>query len=166
MLADMQTATPIENIVEAWRQGATLEDIAEAAGVSRQRISQRLIEAGYSPAERRARAKAARNENATAYQQQRAATLAVRAEERDAACDRFEALCRELHVSPQTLGQYVAKTGTYARDTNPRPGRYGRGQLPGRQTAAATSVVRRARDAAAPWSARHIANLTARRRRA
>jgi hypothetical protein len=155
---------PIESIVEAWQNGATMQDIAEAAGVSRQRISQRLIEAGYSPAQRRARAKAERAGERDAYAQQRATTLAVRADARDDACDRFLALCRELGVSPQTLGQYVAKAGTYARDTNPKPGRYGRGKLPGRQTTQGNAVVRRAREAAAPWSARHIANLAARRR--
>lgn len=156
--------TPIEQIVEAWRNGATLQDIAEAAGVSRQRISQRLIEAGYSPAERRARKISARESDQDAYKRQRVSTLADRAEARDAACDRFTALAAELGVSVQTLGQYVSKTGMYARDTKPTPGRYGRGRLPGRQTPEANAVVRRARDAAAPWSARHVANLAARRR--
>ena len=155
---------PIEHIVEAWKQGATLQDIAEAAGVSRQRISQRLIEAGYSPAQRRARAASARAGEHDAYKQQRAATLAVRADERDAACERFIALCHELAVSPQTLGQYVARAGTYANDVKPVPGRYGRGKLPGRQTTAGKLTAQRARDAAAPWSARHIASLVARRR--
>jgi hypothetical protein len=158
------THTPIEQIVEAWRSGATLQDIADSAGVSRQRISQRLIEAGYSPAQRRARAKAERGQRSDAYTQQRAATLALRADERDAACDRFAALCSDLRVSPQTLGQYVAKRGSYAKDTKPVPGRYGRGKLPGRNTPEGRAVVRRAHDAAAPWSAQHIASLTARRR--
>lgn len=156
-------SAPIELIVGAWRNGATMQDIADAAGVSRQRISQRLIEAGYSPAERRARAKAERRGAQDEYAAQRATTLAIRAEARDAACDRFAALSRELGVNPQTLGQYVAKAGVYARDTNPTPGRYARGRLPGRQTPEGNAVCRRAKEAAAPWSARHISNLTARR---
>lgn len=154
----------IESIVEAWRNGATIQDIAEAAGVSRQRISQRLIEAGYSPAARRARGIAERTGQQDEYAAQRAATLAVRAEDRDAACDRFEALARELGVKPQTLGQYTAKQGMYAKDDKPTPGRYARGRLPGRQTAEGSVVARRAREAAAPWSVKHISNLTARRR--
>lgn len=167
----MPTATPIEEIVAAWRQGATLEDIADAAGVSRQRISQRLIEAGYSPAERRARKIAARTEGEDAYRTQRAQTLAVRAEERDAAVERFLAICREFNVSPQTLGQYTSRTGMYARDVKVEPFRYrsesdrqlGRGKLPGRGTVNGRVVAKRAKQAAAPWSAKHISNLAARR---
>jgi len=158
------TSTPIERIIEAWRSGATLDDIAAAAGVSRQRISQRLIEAGYSPAARRARGIAERNNQQDEYATQRAATLAERADQRDAACDRFEALAREFGVKPQTLGQYAAKQGMYAKDDKPTPGRYARGRLPGRQTPEGAIVARRARESAAPWSVKHISNLTARRR--
>lgn len=163
--------TPIEDIVAAWRQGATLTDIAAAAGVSRQRISQRLIEAGYSPAQRRATKIAERTEGEHAYRVQRAGSLAARAEARDAAVERFLLVCREYRVSPQTLGAYASRSGMYARDANAEPGRYasetgrqlGRGKLPGRQTVKGNVIAKRAAEAAAPWSAKHISNLAARR---
>ena len=163
------TSTPIEQIVEAWRNGATCAEIAAACEppVSRQRISQRLIEAGYSPAERRARKIAARDEQASEYRAQRAASLARRAEQRDFAVGWFLEICAEYAVSPQTLGQYVSRSGPYARDTKTTPYRYasenqkqlGRGRLPGRQTTEGKLLAERVADVSKPWSAKHISTL-------
>lgn len=133
----------------------TLQELADEYGVSRQRISQLLIESGHAPATRRAGKQAHQSD----WKARRAESLEQRARLRDAACDRFAALARELCVSPQTLGQYAARAGVYARRTAPR----GHQALPPRSSSEGNAVARRAATAAAPWAPRHIANLASRR---
>lgn len=158
--------TPTTQLVALWRNGATLEQIAAEVGLTRQRVSQRLIEAGFSPAQRAADRRAAIRSDQHAFRAQRAESVARRVEERSAACDRIAQLAYENHVRTITLGQYVARTGAYSKPhpgTSKHAGMYGRGALPPRDSPRGHAIARRARQAAAPWSVQHIAQLAARR---
>lgn len=162
------TYAPIEAILELWRSGSTLQEIAAECGVSRQRISQRLIEAGFSPAERRAQTIAAREANEHSFKAQRAESLARRAEAREDACDRLQAMADELGVAVTTLGQYATRSGAYAtRRTgkHPQAVRYGKGTLPARDTPEGEGLAATVAAAVAPWSAMHLSNIASRRPR-
>lgn len=96
--------TELEAIVEHWQSGESITEIAHAFGCSRQAISQRLIRAGYSPAERRAQAKAM-SPTATAYVEQRAESVSSRVEARERARRDLEALAVELGVNPMRAAE-------------------------------------------------------------
>lgn len=143
---------PLEHIVALREQDWTLEEIAREAGVSRQRISQRLIAAGNSPATQEAQRRAEAAGRSRAYREQRAESFRLRAAQREVALERLVKLARELGVSVYTLGQFVARTGTYRRGGDgPR-----RGKLPTRNSPAGQVVAKRAREASAPWSPHYL----------
>lgn len=103
---------PLEEITTRWTAGETISEIARVtvAGaereppVSRQAISTRLIRAGFSPAERRAQAKAM-SSDATPYQESRAESVSSRVERRERARRELEALAVELGVSPMRAAE-------------------------------------------------------------
>lgn len=96
--------TELETIIEQWQSGESITDIARDFGCSRQAISQRLIRAGFSPAERRAQAKAM-SPDATPYQESRAESVSSRVERRERARRELEALAVELGVSPMRAAE-------------------------------------------------------------
>lgn len=161
-----RSQVPLRVILDDWRSGMTLKKIAAKHGVTRQRISQRLIEAGYSPAERRA---VIRAETATptqkAYLQQRVESVTTRGEAREEACDRLDALAVELGVRVSTLAQWCARQGPYAtrRATSHVHPRYGTGALPPRSSPEGDAIALRALEAAKPWSVLTIASMASRR---
>lgn len=149
----------IDSIVRLWlEQDWTLQELADEYGVTRQRISQLLIEAGYSPAELRAKRIAARATRDRHWRDARAVSASRRAQQRDEAVERFRLLAVELGVSPVTLGQFAAKAGVYAKHLPPRSTI----TLPPRRTPEGDAIAARAYAAAAPWAVRHVANLAAR----
>lgn len=154
------TITRIDRLIHAWENGATLQQMADAEGVTRQRISQLLIEAGHAPSARREKRKAEKDEALRPWREQRAAGLAQRARARTEAAARFAALADELGVTATTLGQYAAKSGAYAKDAPPRS----LIKLPRRRTPEGDAIAARAIAAASPWAVRHIANLAGRSR--
>lgn len=96
--------TELEAIVEHWQAGESISEIAHAFGCSRQAISQRLIRAGYSPAERRAQAKAM-SPDATPYEESRAESVSSRVENRERARRDLAALAVELGCSPMQAAE-------------------------------------------------------------
>jgi transcriptional regulator with XRE-family HTH domain len=154
-----------ERIVELWLQDWTLAAIGEELGVSRQRVSQRLIEAGYSPAQRRAERIAARDLDATAYRLQRTTSVARRAEQRDERITQLIAIADELGVRVLTLGQYATRSGAYSIRAKGDGQRLGKGTLPQRDSPEGVKLARRVRDVAAPWSAMHLSQIASRRPR-
>lgn len=152
---------PIEEILELWRQNWTLDEIGEHCGVSRQRISQRINAAGYSPAERQAQRRSAASADNREALTRRAENVTRRVELREEACARFRARAAELGVSPITLGQYVSRSGPYANRLpvaqagNAR----GSGKLPPVNSDAAEVLGRELAAMVKPWSAMHIASM-------
>lgn len=159
----LKRGAPIEKIIELWRADWTLEQIGAEIGVSRQRVSQRLIEAGFNPAERHARTRQHSATTTESYRQKRAQSIARRAEQRAAACRQLEALAETLGVSPYTLGHYAAQTGTYARRTTGAGNRAGTGRLPVRTSSAGEAIAASAKRATEPYSVQHIGQLCSRR---
>lgn len=152
-------------MITMWRAGSTLDQIGEHFRITRQRVSQILIANGYSPAERVAEQRATRRVQNEDYYRRRADMVSQRVEHRDEACDGMLVLARELGVSPATLGQYVARSGTYAkRNPDKQAPRYGTGALPPRKSEQGAEIAARAERIAAPWSVMHICSIAARRR--
>lgn len=155
---------PIERIVELWAdpptgRGMTLSQVGAVLGLTRQRISQRLIEAGYQPNARyveRLTATLAEQEQA---RQRRSVVEQEHLERRSAACEKLQVIATELGVSPLTLGQYAVTTGTYGQLKGHKDGRYGTGKLPPRSTPAGDAVASRVVEACAPWGPQHIGRL-------
>lgn len=157
-------AVPIEVIVELWQRPMTIREVAAELGLTHQRISQRLIEAGYDPGARLAQDRAGRVARGETFRQQRAETIRQRSEARDKACIRFEDAAAHYGVKPWTLGQYCAITGTYKRLKNdPTDGRYGSGKLPPRKSTAGREIARQVAELVAPWTPRGIGELCSRR---
>lgn len=152
----MPTAT--HEVVERWRAGETCAEIGWSLGVTRQRISQLLIEAGYSPAERNAARRAEQRDHQSAFREQRAASISQRAADRDRVVEEFAAYARELGVTPRTLGAYTAGSAKYATAAGTRGG-----VLPPRKSAKGVLVAKRAARIAQPWSVRTISAIAAAR---
>jgi hypothetical protein len=139
-----------DRIIELWSQGFTLQRIGEEVGLTRQRVSQRLIAAGISPNTRRMQRAAADTNDA--FRQQRVATEAHKAVERDRACLALERLAAEYGVTAWTLGRYAARSGAVRQ-----------GRLPDRKSPQGQVVAKRAREACAPLTVSHVAGLCSRR---
>jgi transcriptional regulator with XRE-family HTH domain len=142
---------PTERIIELWSQGLTCQQVGDAVGLTRQRVSQRLIEAGLSPSARRMQ-RLADAGSPDAFRLQRIESEAHKAAQRDRACVDLERIAAEFRVTPWTLGRYVARAGGI------RPG-----LLPERKSSDGLAVASRARRACAPLSVQHVASLCSRR---
>jgi hypothetical protein len=138
----------------------SLSQTGAELGITRQRVSQRLIEAGYHPSVRLAEQRSA----AGGAQKERLEREAVKAREkaaaRERAMDNLEALAAEFGVAIWTLGQFANQTGSYAHlKDDQTDGRYGSGKLPPRMSAAGINTANRIKSATSPWSPQHIAGL-------
>lgn len=157
-------AVPIQTIVELWERPMTVREVAAELGLTHQRISQRLIEAGYDPGARLAQQRAGRVARGETFRQQRAETIRLRSEAREAAVQRFLKIAEEYDVKPWTLGQWCALTGTYKRLKNDSTdGRYGSGKLPPRKSQAGIALAQNVANATAPWTPRGIGERCSRR---
>jgi transcriptional regulator with XRE-family HTH domain len=144
-------------IIELWRDDWSLGEIGTEIGVSRQRVSQILLAAGFSPALRRAERVAENGMAEDAFKRQRAETIARRNEEREAARVRLSALAAAFDVRPLTLAMHADRNGIYAEQRKGTGYMYGTGKLPPRDTPEGRKLAARVKAAAAPWSAVHLA---------
>jgi AraC-like DNA-binding protein len=137
-----------ERLIELYSDGWTLTRIAHEVGLSRQRVSQRLIEAGLSPAARRAAALAGEDD----FRRRRAETARVKAQQREDACQRLSDLAAKHGVTPWTLSRYALRSGKVRQ-----------GPLPDRATAEGQVIAKRVREACEPLTPGLVGNLCSRR---